>query len=84
MGKVTPTNPQGRGANPGWRKNHQNDDIRDAMKAKGITQAMLAKMIDMQLSNTNRLLKRELPENIREALFETIKRYDPDKNPLGR
>ena len=54
------------------------------MKAKGITQAMLAKMIDMQLSNTNRLLKRNLPENIREALFETIRRYDPEKNPLGR
>lgn len=81
MHEKTEKNPTGAGAGIGWRKNTQNSDIRDAMKAKGMKQETLAEIIGMSLSRTNQMLKRELPWNIREALFETIRRYDPETNP---
>lgn len=71
------------GANLGWYKNTENIDIREAMKARGIGQVKLGMIIGMNTSNVNKLLKRKLPENIRQALFETIKRYDPETNPHG-
>lgn len=67
----------------GWRKHTQNSDIRDAMAAKGIGQVRLAKIVGMNTGNINRMLQRELPDNLRQALFETIKRYDPETNPHG-
>lgn len=67
----------------GWRKNTANSDIRDAMMKRGIGQVTLGKIIEMETSNVNRLLKRELPDNIREAILESIKRYDPETNPHG-
>lgn len=66
-----------------WTRNTANADIREAMKARGIGQVVLGQIIEMETSNVNRLLKRELPDNIREAILESIKRYDPVTNPHG-
>lgn len=66
-----------------WTKQTANADIRAAMKARGIGQVKLGEIIEMETANVNRLLKRELPDNIREAILESIKRYDPETNPHG-
>lgn len=73
------------GASIGWRKNTANADIRDAMKAKGIGQVLMGQLIGQDASKVNRMLKNEnLAWNIREALLETIRRYDPETNPMAR
>lgn len=72
------------GSNLGWHKHEKNMDIREKMKEKGIGQAKLSLMLDVSVTQVNRLLNRDLPWNIRMAILESIKRYDPETNPLGR
>lgn len=66
------------------RKHTANKEIREAMKAKGIGQVKLAEMIGYTTTNLNLMLQKEVPWNIREAILETIRRYDPDTNPMGQ
>jgi hypothetical protein len=71
------------GANLGWSKNKANMDIREAMKEKNIGQVKLARLTGRDVSKINRMLKNpELAENIRQAILETIKRYDPETDTV--
>lgn len=71
-----------------WVRQTANQDIRDAMKEKGMGQKALAECVGMNLTNLNFMLARELEWNVHDALMETVRNWVPpeksEKNKNAR
>lgn len=51
-----------------------NAEIRAMMKKKGVTQPQLSKILGISVATLNSWLKSEMPDNLRLALEDTLRR----------